>query len=221
MVGMAQGRAPFIAPYPCRLCRDLWAFLVFLGRHHGALPSSASLRALSRGDLSGLHPGSTARALAVVRGFFRFLARHDLGNNPVIIQARNPKVPHSVPKALNEAEAMDALEAVGNASRATWLPARGPWVPIRDVALLTLLYGCGLRLGEALSLKRADVAAIKRGRLVVTGNGDKQRIMPVLPIVGDAIEEYLTVCPYEHDPLFLGFRGGPYHPRLVQGPMQR
>jgi len=210
--------------------RDLWAFLQFLGRHFGALPSLQTLRCLSRADLRAylldrnkrvLAPSSTARALAVVRGFFRFLARQDLVNNPAIRQARNPKVPHCVPKALSEAEALDAIRSVGSVSQVAWLPDRRPWIVKRDAAILMLLYGSGLRLGEALSLKRVDVKAARRGRLVVTGKGDKQRMVPVLPIVADAIDDYLAACPYEHDPLFLGTRGGPHCARRVQLLMQR
>jgi integrase/recombinase XerC len=95
-----------------------------------------------------------------------------------------------------------------------------PWNGKRDIALLTLLYACGLRLGEALSLKRADLAGVRSGRLVVAGKGNKQRVVPVLAIVADALAEYVGACPYSHDPLFLESRGGPYHPRLVQGLMQ-
>src|SRR5262249_47474868 len=102
--------------------RDLWAFLIFLGRHLGNRPSVASLRSLGRPDLRAylldrrrrsLHPSSTARALSVLRNFFRFLARHDLVHNPTILQARNPKAPRSVPKALTVQEASDAIGGIG------------------------------------------------------------------------------------------------------------
>src|SRR5262249_53119804 len=125
--------------------RDLWAFLQFIGRHCGALPSLETLRALRRADLRaylvdrskrGLAPSSTAGALAVVRGFFRFLARQERFNNPAIQQARNPKVPHCVPKALSEAEAIDAIGSVGSVSRVAWLPDYRPWIAKRDAAIL-------------------------------------------------------------------------------------
>jgi integrase/recombinase XerC len=101
------------------------------------------------------------------------------------------------------------------------MAALRPWIAKRDRALLPLFYGCGLRLAEALSLKRADVSAAQSGRLVITGKGNKDRMVPVLPVVAEALADYLAACPYRHDPLFLGSRGGPFHPRLVQQLMER
>jgi len=203
--------------------RDLFAFLAFLAGHHGTPPSLKSLQALERGDLRawlaqragrGLKATSTARALSVVRGFFRFLARRGLVENTAVLGLRNPKLPRAVPKALSEAEAMDALANIGELSNE-------PWIAKRDAALLTLLYGCGLRLGEALSLTRADVKAARSGRLTVTGKGRKQRIVPVLAIVAAALDDYLAACPFKGDPLFLGARGGALNPRIVQDRLQR
>jgi integrase/recombinase XerC len=203
--------------------RDLVSFLGFLTGHHGERPSLASLQRLERGDLRawlaaragrGLMATSTARALSVLRGFFRFLARRGLVENAAVLGLRNPKLPRVVPKALTAAEASDALEGVGELSDE-------PWIARRDAALLTLLYGCGLRLGEALSLTRDDMRAARAGRLVVTGKGRKQRSVPVLPIVAAALDDYVAACPYRHDPLFLGARGGPLNPRIVQGRLQQ
>ena len=203
--------------------RDLFAFLAFLAGHHGAPPSLKSLQALERGDLRawlaqragrGLKATSTARALSVVRGFFRFLARRGLVENAAVLGLRNPKLPRAVPKALSEAEAVDALANIGELGSE-------PWIAKRDAALLTLLYGCGLRLGEALSLTRADVKAARSGRLTVTGKGRKQRIVPVLAIVAAALDDYLAASPFKHEPLFLGARGGALHPRIVQDRLQR
>ena len=125
-------------------------------------PSLQSLQDLGRGDLRawlaarggrGLEATSTARALSVIRGFFRFLARRGLVENAAVLALRNPKIAASrCPRALSEAEAMDALDNIGELEGE-------PWIAKRDTALLTLLYGCGLRLGEALSLTRADVKA--------------------------------------------------------------
>ena len=109
---------------------------------------------------------------------------------------------------------MDALDNIGELEGE-------PWIAKRDTALLTLLYGCGLRLGEALSLTRADVKAARAGRLTVTGKGRKQRVVPVLAIVAAALDDYLAACPFKHEPLFLGARGGPLHPRIVQDRLQR
>ena len=202
--------------------RDLGAFLAFLAEYQGGAPSLTSLKKLNRGDLRGwlaeragrgLKASSTARALSVLRGFYRFLARRGLAENAVVLGLKNPKMPKAVPKALTRAEAADALDNVGELSEE-------PWVGKRDAALLTLLYGCGLRLGEALSLKRRDQAAARSGRLTITGKGRKQRVVPVLPIVAAALDDYVAACPHSHDPLFLGVRGGPLNPRIVQGRLQ-
>jgi integrase/recombinase XerC len=161
-----------------------------------------------------LKASSTGRALSVLRGFYRFLARRKLVENAVVLGMKNPKLPKSVPKALTQAEASDAIDNIGELSDE-------PWVAKRDAALLTLLYGCGLRLGEALSLTRRDQLAARAGRLTVTGKGRKQRIVPVLPIVAEALDDYVAACPHRHDPLFLGVRGGPLNPRIVQNRLQR
>jgi len=203
--------------------RDLMAFLAFLAEHRGEAPSLASLAALGRGDLRawlaaraarGLQASSTARALSVLRGFFRFLAWRGLVENAAVMALRNPKLPKAVPRALSEAEAIDAVEKVGELGGEAWIVKR-------DAALLTLLYGCGLRLGEALSLKRADLRAARAGRLTITGKGRKQRVVPVLPVVAAALDDYVAASPFKHDPLFLGARGGALNPRIVQDRLQR
>src|SRR5262249_14357398 len=166
--------------------------LAFLAEHRGEAPSLASLASLGRGDLTAwlafraarrLQASSTARALSALRGFFRFLAPRGLIVHAAVIAPRIPKVPTAMLKALSEAEAMDAVEKVGELGGEAWIAKR-------DAALLTLLYGCGLRLGEALSLRRADVRAARAGRLVITGKGRKQRVVPVLPIVAAAFGDY-------------------------------
>ena len=129
------------------------------------------------------------------------------------MEVRDPKVPQSVPKALSKQDAFDMLEGAEYLGRAS---ESRPWTGKRDAALLTLLYGCGLRISEALALKRSDVRAARRGQLVINGKGNRQRVVPVLLEVAEALSDYLAACPYSHDPLFLGSRGGPYHPRMAQ-----
>ena len=203
--------------------RDLAAFLAFLAEYQGRAASLTALTKLDRNDLRAwlahragrnLKASSTGRALSVLRGFYRFLARRKMVENAVVLGMKNPKMPKAVPKALTAAEADDAIENIGELSDE-------PWVAKRDAALLTLLYGCGLRLGEALSLTRRDHVAARSGRLKVTGKGRKQRIVPVLPIVAAALDDYVASCPHRHDPLFLGVRGGPLNPRIVQDRLQR
>ena len=200
--------------------RDLEVFLDFLQGHLGQMPNIADLAALKPADFrawlarragGGYAKTSTARALSVVRGFFRFLERREVLSNAAIFAIRGPRIPASVPKALTVGEAADTLQSVGEL-------ASEPWIAARDVALVSLLYGAGLRIGEALSLNRGDVP--KGDTLSVTGKGNKQRIVPVLPAVRSAIEDYLARCPYQggpDEPLFLGARGK----RLQAGIAQR
>lgn len=205
--------------------RDLAAFLDFLTGHRGDLPDLPALDGLATADFRAflasraaeeLKRSSTARALSVLRSFFRFLDRHDLVHNPALAAIRTPKLPKPVPKALTPAEADAALEGID-------MFASEPWLGRRDIAVLTLLYGCGLRISEALGLSRA-AAPVAPGALVVTGKGSKQRVVPVLPAVAEAVRAYLTACPYTlapEGPLFVGARGGPLNPRLVQRQMAR
>ena len=208
--------------------RDLGSFLAFLGGHIGEPPCLRHLERLTRADFrawlaaraeGGNAATSTARALSVVRNFFRFLARQGRLENATLATVRTPRLPHAVPKPLTAAEATETLDAAGEFSDE-------PWIARRDIAIVTLLYGCGLRLGEALSLNRGDAPRDdgETGSLTVTGKGRKQRVVPVLPAVGAAIADYLAACPYAGGPdapLFRGARGGRLHPRIVQGRLQQ
>jgi integrase/recombinase XerC len=125
-----------------------------------------------------------------------------------------PKLPHSVPKPLTALKARALIESAEIAS-----PDTADWVAARDTAVLALLYGTGLRISEALSLARKDAPVRGRDMLRVTGKGDKTRVVPVLPIVREAVERYLKLCPIElgsDDPLFIGTRGGQLSPRIIQ-----
>lgn len=204
--------------------RDLAAFLAFLANHLGGQPDLAALAGLTPADIrsylafrgnDGLARSSLARAMSTLRGFFRFLDRRDLVHNPAITLVRMPRPPRPVPKALDADEALGTLATAGDLQEEPWLAAR-------DVALFTLLYGCGLRLGEALALRRRD--APRGDTLVVTGKGRKQRLVPVLPVVREAVEAYLRLDPHPPQPdrpLFVGVRGGPLNPGVVQRQMRR
>ncbi len=211
--------------------RDVSGFLGFLGEYEGEAPSLKSLRKLTVRDLrawlaglrrEGLSSRSVARQLSAVRGFFRFLDGEGLVSNPAIEAIRAPKLPHSVPKPVTPEAAQSMLDIVGEED--TWMAAR-------DVAVLTLLYGAGLRISEALSLNRGDVPPGAGGAkwqsfdaLRILGKGSKERIVPVLPVVREAIIDYLARVPKEldpSDPLFIGVRGGRLNPRTIQTLMQR
>lgn len=204
--------------------RDLSAFLEFLCGHLGVPPSFDGLQALTAADFRaylahrgnrGLARSSTARSMATLRSFFRFLQRRDFAQNSALRAIRTPKVPKGIPKPLSEGE---ALRSVDNVSDLT----DEAWIALRDRALLTLLYGCGLRIGEALALCRRD--APRDDMITVTGKGSKQRIVPILPVVTDAIAAYLDACPHvlaPTDPLFVGARGGRLNPGVVQRQMRR
>jgi len=201
--------------------RDLTAFLVFLTGHLGQPPRLADLAALQPTDFrawlaaranQGLGRSSLARNLSVVRGFFRWLGRVGLVENTAIQLLRGPRRPRAVPRALSAEEAEDAVDSVAQ------LP-RDDWVGKRDTAILALLYGCGLRVGEALGLRRRDAPGTGQAELRVTGKGRKQRAVPLLPVVAEAVADYLRACPFPlapDGPLFLGARGGPLSARRVQ-----
>jgi integrase/recombinase XerC len=202
--------------------RDLAFFLDFLTEHLGELPGLSTFARLVPADYRAylahrageVDRASIARGLSVVRGFIRFLERRGLAASPALAVLRAPKLPKSVPKPLSVVDAGEIVEAPTELVASVWQAKR-------DIALLTLLYGCGLRLSEALGLKRSEAP---RGDLItITGKGRKQRLVPVLPAVRTAIADYLAACPYPlpaDGPLFVGARGGPLHPRVVQRQMQ-
>jgi len=187
------------------------------------VPNLTGMSALSPADFraylalragQGRERTTLARGLSVLRGFVRFLERRKLAAAPALAVLRSPKLPASVPKPLTVADAGAAIDTVGELSASAWQQKR-------DIAILTLLYGCGLRISEALGLSLGE--APRGDALVVTGKGRKQRHVPVLPAVAEAIADYLAACPYpltRDGPLFVGARGGPLNPRLVQRQMQ-
>ncbi len=204
--------------------RDLSAFFGFLGDHLGQPATLADLGALSLTDFrsylarrreDGLASTSLARELSAMRGLFRDLARSGAANNAAIGLVRTPKRPHALPKPLAETEAGDVLADIGN-----W--QEEPWIAARDTAVITLLYGCGLRISEALNLTRAE--APTGHALRVLGKGRKERIVPVLPAVQAAVAEYIRLCPIAggpDDPLFVGARGKKLQAAIVQGQMRK
>ncbi len=209
--------------------RDVRQFLTFLARHLGGAPSLGKLAKLTPQDVRAFMAARRAddigsrslmRALAGVRSFARFLERNGKGKVGALAAVRAPKVPKTLPKPLHIADAKQVSDVDIRAGE-----EREPWVIARDAAVLALLYGSGLRISEALGLARGDMPAPGRGdAITVTGKGNKQRMVPLLPQVAQLIADYVAICPYDlpaEGPLFVGARGGPLSPRIVQLVMER
>lgn len=204
--------------------RDLDGFFAFFARHRGGPIGRAELAGLEPADLrawladrqvGGYARSSTARALAALRGFMRFLERTEGIPCPATRAIRLAGLRRSLPRAL------EPEEAAALATGALEAAQRPPWIALRDRALLLLLWGSGLRIGEALGLARGALGADPRTlrSLPVRGKGGRERIVPVLPEVAEALAAYCTACPWElvaDRPLFLGARGGPLQPAVVQ-----
>ena len=190
--------------------------IAFLGRHHAAPVTPELLRTTGTADLrayladrraEGLGNTSAARELSAVKGFLAFA-----GAKPS--RMRGPRVKRGVPRPVTPADAVDIAEDAAAA-------AREPWIAARDFAVLLLLYGAGLRVGEAMALTGA---ALPLGdRLLVHGKGGKSRIVPILPRVARAIEDYAHACPWpiaRQGPLFIGAKGGPLRAELIRRAVQ-
>ena len=206
--------------------RDVRQFLTFLAEHLGGAPSLKGLAALTPGDVrafmaarraEGISSRSLMRSLAGMRGFARFLERSGWGKVGALGAVRAPKIGKTLPRPLPAAAAKRVADAELLAD-----DGRAPWIHARDAAVLALLYGSGLRISEALGLRRGEFGG--RDTITVTGKGNKQRMVPVLPQVAALIADYLALCPYElgdRDPLFVGAKGGPLPARVIQLAMAR
>ena len=206
--------------------RDLATFLSFLMGHLATAPSLRDLNQLRTADfrawlaqraLDGKAKTSTARALASLRNFFRWGGKQGLLDNPALTNLRSPRLPHSIPKALTAEEACDTIDAVAELSHDSWIGKR-------DSAVLLLLYGAGLRIGEVLSLTAGQAPKPDQDFLRVRGKGNRERQGPLLPIIPRAIQLYRQACPYllpPTGPLFLGQRGGPLRARIIQQRLQQ
>jgi integrase/recombinase XerC len=206
--------------------RDVVQFLHFLAEHLGGVPSLKDLAALTPADVRAflaarraddIGSRSLMRALAGIRAFGRFLERSGKGRLGALAAVRGPKLGKTLPRPLP----IDAAKRMADPA----LPAgdgREVWIHARDAAVLGLLYGCGLRISEALGVRRA--AFDGRDALTVTGKGRKQRMVPLIAPVQKLIADYIALCPFDlptDGPLFVGAKGGPLSPRLVQLAMAR
>ncbi len=203
------------------------AYLQFLEVHRGETLSASDMGGITAAELraylasrrQGDHPlcaRSISQALSAIRTFHRWLDRRLDIPNTAIALVRGPKLPASAPRPVSEDSARALIDDAAED------PDREPWEAARDAAVLTLLYGCGLRISEALSLKRSDVPPPEVLR--VTGKGSKTRVVPVLPAVSRALAEYVRLLPYPvapDEPVFRGTKGGPLGARAVQATVAR
>lgn len=206
--------------------RDLRQFLVFLTEYNARPAEIADLADLKTAELrafladrrrDGTGARSMGRNLSGVRSFLRHLERKGLASSAGARAMRAPKQPKSLPRPLSVDDALEVSEEAGSF-------AVEPWIAARDVAVLTLLYGCGLRISEALSLPGDALADPGQRAMPIEGKGGKTRIVPLLPAVLEAIAEYRRLCPFAlgpEEPLFRGARGGPLRPQIVQRNMVR
>ena len=206
--------------------RDSRQFLSFLCGHLGHPPDISDLSELRVADIrsflayrrnEGVGSRSLGRGLAGIRSFFNFLTRAGLADVPAARVVRTPKQPKSLPKPLNIADALHIVD------KKTQLDDE-PWVASRNAAILTLCYGCGLRISEALSLTPADFSDKNATSIYVTGKGGKTRLVPVIPAVHEAIDDYLSCCPFilpPDQPLFRGVHGGKLQRAIVERAVQQ
>ena len=202
---------------------DVARYMDFLARHRGAAEGTGALLIVTQADLRawmaherarGLGPRSLARALSAVKGFTGWLAERDSVDATAILSARGPKYRRSLPRPLSEDGARDMIDRVETQAREDWIAAR-------DAAVVTLLYGCGLRISEALGLTGA--ASPLPEVLRISGKGSKTRLVPVIPAARAAVARYAALVPFDlapAKPLFRGVRGGALNPRLIARAME-
>ncbi len=188
---------------------DIRGFMVFINHHKSSNISVSLIKELSISDfrawISSLHNSniksiSLARKISAIKNFFKYLSKFEQIENNNIFAIRSPKLSKSLPRPLLEEDAKMAIENIATISQDNW-------VNLRDTAILALIYGCGLRISEALSINKSQ---INNDYLSIVGKGKKERIIPVLPIVRQYINNYLEQCPYHIDnEIFVSIKGDP------------
>ncbi len=216
--------------------RDLAHFSTFMSEHLGSAPGLAELARLRPADFrawlaAGSREGASARTrarrLSAVRGYFRWLKRQHGVDNPALAVVRGPKLEKGLPHPVEQQRALELLEAALDDAGDDGSRAAPGWVRARNAAVLALLYGCGLRISEALGLTAAQVAPLLaqgEGFLTIRGKGQKERMVPVLPAAVALLRRYADACPFALAPqqaFFRGVRGGALSPRIIQQLMQR
>lgn len=202
--------------------RDVAEFLSFITLHSGQSQGLGALARISTQDMrawmaqtrsGGVGPRSLARKLSAVKSFYKWLAAREGFEPTAVLSTRAPKFTKKLPRPLAEEAARDMIDLVP-------MQTDKPWVGVRDVAVLTLLWGCGLRISEALSLRAGDAPLPQVMR--ITGKGGKERIVPVIDAARAAVDDYIAICPHAlqlDEPLFRAVRGGPLSPRAIQKAM--
>lgn len=203
---------------------DLFSFFAFLQDHMGGSQGTATLARLDTATMRawmayerarGLGPRSLARALSAVKSFVAWTGEREGFDPSPVLMTRSPRFQKKLPRPLAEDAARAMIETVEFQSQTGWVGAR-------DTAVMMMLYGCGLRISEALSLTGRDVPL--RETMRVIGKGGKERVVPVIPAARQAVQAYVTACPFAPEPdmaLFRGVRGGPLNPRLIQKVMEQ
>ena len=205
--------------------RDVRQFLQYLTGHVGHPPKIADIASLKPLDMRGFlarrrEHGAQARTLgrglAGIRSFVRYLEKLGLASSAGLAATRSPKQPRTLPKALPASQAVQLTVASEHLSEE-------PWIAARDAAVMTLLYGCGLRISEALGLTPSAMKNARQGSIPVTGKGGVTRLVPIIGAVLEAVESYQRLCPYHlemDEPLFRGAKGGRLQPAIVQKTMR-
>ena len=208
--------------------RDVRQFHDFLSQRLGRAPAGGDFAALKPADLraflaarraEGIDARSLQRALSALRGLAKYLERGGVGRASAFSALRSPKAGRRLPRPLNAEDARAVADVETRAGE-----AREAWILARDAAVLALCYGAGLRMSEALSIQRGDAPIGAVDEVRITGKGGKTRLAPVIAPVRAAIEAYLAGCPWvlkPNGPLFVGAKGGPLSPRIVQLAMER
>jgi integrase/recombinase XerC len=203
---------------------DVVDFLAFITAHKDGPQGLGALSHLTVTDMrawmahtrgTGVAARSLARKLSAVKAFYKWLAEREGFEPTAVLSTRAPKFQKKLPRPLAPDAARNLIDAIE-------LQSEQPWIAARDVAVVTLLWGCGLRISEALSLQGAD--APLAATLRITGKGSKERLVPVLPAARAAVDDYLQLCPYRQDPeapLFRAVRGGALAAGAIQKVMAR
>lgn len=202
--------------------RDVTQFIAFLAEHSGQGVSPASFDTLKamdvrsflakRRNVEATQSRSLARSLSGLRSFTLYLSEKNYPVSAAFKIVRSPRIPKSLPRPMSQSDALQMIALAGDMSS-------HPWENLRNQALLVLIYGCGLRISEALNLSYGDRPKPDNISIRITGKGKKQRDAPILPLIENAIQQYIQAAPFDFkndDPLFRGVRGGRFSARQVQ-----